>query len=500
MNRNSWIPLGRGGIGTSHKRNPSRFLHSERLIWPGQLRLWCLIILAGNIAACQPPVADSPLKVKGCKRCHAVTVDAAHNLACEDCHEGDIRGHTKAQAHGGLIARPAHPIHMEERCGTCHPEEVSKARGSTHFTLVGEVGAVWSAFFPEDTPPVVTALPVEEPPISARGLVADLLRRRCLRCHVYDEGDRYSGVHRGTGCAACHLHLQAEPSGMDHRFSRAVADSRCLTCHYANFVGWDFYGRFEKDHEEDYRAPLRHGKPLPRPYGLEWHEMTPDVHQQAEMHCTDCHPVGPCQGEERHAGCLDCHWGRDSGTSFGSAMAPMRPGHRSKDWARVSCAACHAVWTAEDRGRSLVRQDNPDYEFWAYLAVQGSSEVERVVWENLARAEGRQEPPLMRDKLDGKSRPGLWFQGFTERRWGPVRLGEDEHGRLSVLRPLLDLSLSYVDADGDVLFDNLRARSQGLRPYTPHTIGKADTFRALAVECWLEGQGRNGGPILEVGP
>ena len=38
------------------------------------------------------------------------------------------------------------------------------------------------------------------------------------------------------------------------------------------------------------------------------------------------------------------------------------------------------------------------------------------------------------------------------------------------------LSLSAVDKDGKVIFDNLRGDGDGLLPYTPHTIGSAGIF------------------------
>ncbi|NDY42820.1 hypothetical protein G3N55_08185 [Dissulfurirhabdus thermomarina] len=457
------------------------------------------------LAGCDVPVLDSPLAARGCRRCHPVRIDPAHDLACTRCHGGDPSGRTRAAAHRGLVAEPAHPDRMAATCGGCHPAETAAAARDRHFTLAGEIGAVWGAFFPGDRPPALSALPVEEPPETARGLVADLLRRRCLRCHVYDRGDDYAGVRHGTGCAACHL---ARGGGglASHRFTRRVPDERCLACHYANFVGWDYYGRFEKDYEEDYRAPLSRGEPLPRPYGVEWHEMTPDVHRRAGLACTDCHPAGPCSDRRRARGCLDCHLG---GGQRGGApgLDAARVGHRPADRARVDCAVCHAVWSVRDRGRALTRQDAPDYDFWWYLRVQGSSEVERIVTGNVEFRPPYRPPSLMRDKVSGRSRPGVWFEGFFDRRWTPVPVGPDGRGRLRVLRPVLDLSVSYLDADGLVPFDNLRPAgletpapvecrevSPACRPYTPHTIGRADALRTLRVERWLrrEGAGARG--------
>jgi len=109
----------------------------------------------------------------------------------------------------------------------------------------------------------------------------------------------------------------------------------------------------------------------------------------------------------------------------------------------------------------------------------------------------------MLDKITGEYRQGLWFESFTERRWGLVELGEDAYGRLTVIRPILDLSLTYVDSSGVVRFDNLQPKNINnnlgsgnvTRPgisslwlsYSPHTIGPADAFRTIYVRSWLNG-------------
>ncbi len=291
---------------------------------------------------------------------------------------------------------------------------------------------------------------------------------------------------RGTGCAACHM--RTTTSGpWDHRFYREVPDDRCLSCHYGNFVGWDYYGRFEADYEDEYRAPLFKGGHLKRIYGVEWQEMNPDVHKKLGYKCTACHTHGPCSGSGAKTRiCLSCHLNQAEIRK----LDEERIGHRPADRELVSCAACHALWAFVDRGRFLTRQDAPDLEFWEFLAVQGSSEVEKAVngWGNAGQS---QEEVGMTDKFTGRFHPGLWFQGFYFRRWAPVVLGETAEGRFEVLRPLLELYLSYVDKDGEVVFENLTPEGMdenpwlGWTPYWPHTIGRADTFRTRQVERWL---------------
>ena len=82
----------------------------------------------------------------------------------------------------------------------------------------------------------------------------------------------------------------------------------------------------------------------------------------------------------------------------------------------------------------------------------------------------------MPDTLTGKVMPGVWYKGFTERRWERMLVRQDSDGRIKVFRPILDLRLSYVDSDENVVFDNIRGEDQVLLPYTPHTTGKAGMF------------------------
>ena len=441
----------------------------------------CISILL--LFGCTNPDVRSPFKKNGCTNCHEVKIDKAHDIECADCHRGEPYANNMHEAHRGLIKFPAHPDTAAETCGKCHQKEVEQASKDIHYTLSNEIGKVWQAFFPDSQVPAIKALPVETFPTDTPTLISDLLRRRCLRCHLFYEGDDYSGTKRGTGCAACHMRF-TENGPWDHKFYKKVPDSRCLSCHYGNFVGWDYYGRFETDYEEDYRAPLNKGRHLPRPYGLEFHEMTPDVHKQAGMTCSNCHKKGPCMVGPpaskglAESGCLECHALPDTPGPNKKKLS-SRLGHTSQDFAKAACTSCHAIWSFRDEGRFLLRQDNPDMEDWYYLRTQGSSEIEKAVMGS--------GPAMMKDKINGEIRPGMWFQGFIRRRWAPVPIGKDAKGRFRVFRPIMNLYVSYLNEQEELLFDNMVPQKKdwpfkpGWMPYTPHTIGPADIFRSMEV-------------------
>ncbi len=410
---------------------------------------------------------------------------------------GDDRSPFSKKAHQGIVKSPSSPHFAKRFCIRCHKEQVEDVQKSTHYTLSGEIEGVWNAFFPGERPPSVQELRAVERPGNKRELVKDLLARRCLMCHVYYQGDDYAGTRRGKGCAACHMPVGNK---IRHTF-RKPSVTNCLSCHYANFTGWDFVGRFEKDYPEDFRAPLRRGQHISRPYGVEWLQMAPDVHhKEAGLTCLDCHKKGLFHVEKEYPkviSCRSCH-----------KRLSDRAGHRLMGACRADCQACHALWAPWDEGRSLMRQDSVDPEEWQFLEVEGSSEVEEQIRGASGLAYIGSFQPIMSDKIHGGDFKGLWFQGFEKRRWAPPVLGQNGSGRIAVLRPIKDMSLSYVDETGETLFDNLKPRPQdGWRmvypggdmipsssgasgvsfslPFHPHTIGKADIFRTILVERLL---------------
>ena len=426
--------------------------------------------------ACSPPYGYDAKK-SGCETCHKIKIDKAHNLGCTKCHKGNKGGYTRDLAHKGLLRHPASIKNAKRYCAPCHKNEMEAALNLPHYTLENEIGKVWSAFFPGDKPPKALEIKGIDNPKGKKDLIEDLLARRCLRCHVYYKGDDYSGTKRGLGCSACHLRFSKKGSHVFHRPSM----KNCLSCHYGNFVGWDFVGRFEKDFPEDFRAPFKNGEQVKRPYGLEWIEMSRDIHAQKGLICTDCHRLNEFHGEKsspKRGSCTDCH--NDLSKRFG----------HEKD-SRVFCASCHAKWGFYDFGIDLLRLDKPDMEDWSYIRFQGESEVENGM-------------DFMLDKINSIPVKGVWIKGFKKRRWWPLILGMTKEKKVSVIRPILDLSISYVNEEDDLVFENITpVLKDDIRPllknwylgdekgpsiwlgYTPHTIGRADIFRTLFIRNLL---------------
>jgi hypothetical protein len=430
----------------------------------------------------------------GCQTCHPFVLAGTHaTLTCTTCHNGDKQTADFNKAHVGLTARPAHPTNMQDKCGSCH-QQTTTAPASRHFTLANETNMVRRHFGADHDLKTLLDIPVAETPSSSLQLADDVLRRRCLRCHVYYEGDEYSKVRHGTGCAACHLEYQ-DGKLVSHRFLSRPTDRQCLSCHSGNRVGSDYYGLFDHDFKHEYRTPYQTDGSYPaRPYGVEQHRLSPDIHQQAGMTCSDCHLAMHGGNTMQTISCEACHL-RQNGqpapaphlrTEAGQLLLttsqeglelvvpPAPPPIHSQYQNKAACTVCHAQWSYNDQNTNLLRIDHDDYEEWDELFVQDSSEVEVLLLNGIYGAGG--VSPAMTDKITGQTRPGLWLKGFRTRRWEVPVIDFDRQGKLQVMRPVLDLQLSWVDENGKTVFDAISGKGKSLRAFTPHTIGKAGPF------------------------
>lgn len=442
-----------------------------------------------------------------CINCHAFNLDAAHDIGCTTCHNGNDQSDEMQQAHIGLIANPSHPDYMQQTCGSCHQEAVVSAAKSAHFTLQNKVNMVRTAFGADELLATLTDIPAHSTIQTELDLVDDLLRRHCLRCHVYWQGDAYPRTMRGTGCASCHLEYK-DGELKSHVFIKSPGDKQCLSCHHSNSVGGDFHGYFEHDFNLEYRTPYLFNNEHPRPYGLEHHPLVTDIHQQRGMTCIDCHDGGQLMGTAVHTAnipdsitCTSCHiWQpghplplanlqvnqnrqlilitKKSGTKL-TVPILRHPAHQIYGQ-KVSCVVCHAQWTFNDENTHLVRHDSIDYfHLWQRLTTQGSFDVEHKLTTNLSwYSDYYYDTAFMTDKIRSNSSLGIWFTGYEQRRWESLLINRDDDGVLKIFRPILDLHLSYVNMEGEVLFDafTIKDKNDRFKPYTPHTIGKAGAF------------------------
>ncbi len=352
-------------------------------------------------------------------------------------------------------------------------------------------------------------------------LGADLLRRSCLRCHLHSSGSKRAGEVRGKGCSACHIAYSnwSAEKPKRHAIVRNVGITACLKCHNSNHVGGDFVGLYEKDHNRGFKSPIVKGAQAPTIYGSEQHRLSSDVHFRASMGCTDCHTLDEIHGDGKpiktvtknvKITCISCHLSGDHPSVLrDSSGATLLLGRKEKtipQWnpdiashripahqASLTCSACHAAWSFQDYGLHLMLDERGEYWKWSINAAQNDPQVQSLLKnftgayaELIPPQEGRLpnlpedewKPPVSTDWISKETRPGIWYRGWTLRRWSNPPLGIDSDGKVSVLRPMYQYVISYVNGEDIPIWDRkiplTGANHPALvvNPYTPHTTAR----------------------------
>jgi hypothetical protein len=149
---------------------------------------------------------------------------------------------------------------------------------------------------------------------------------------------------------------------------------------------------------------------------------------------------------------------------------------------KMECHSCHALWSYQDFGFHLMREDRADYEKWGPLWIQNDPQVQSLLQRNLPLKREQWTAPSARDYLSGAVRPGIWYGGYSYRRFESPIFGINERGKTSAFRPLHQFVVSHLDERGKVLMDSAIPRTGegraglGFNPYAPHTIRK-ETLR-----------------------
>jgi len=408
------------------------------------------------ISSCQ---TSSQPKLKSCRDCHKEVLQAdlkirEHDISCSVCHEGTEEATDINKAHKGLIKTPvADKVFFV--CSECHKKETKEITNSQHYTYQKKVRFLLSKFgmnLPiSSLPELISFLEKENFVDKKAKFVLDFLGKRCFTCHIFYEGDDYELTRRGKGCLACHrAHTYQKPR-----------DEECLSCHYSIRIGMDYLGKTPHNWFEDYRSPFVEGKLPPRPYGIEYYSLKPDVHASLGLSCTDCHGKDEIMFGKKRANCLLCHK---------EILADGHIFHQGRVLEKVSCAVCHASFINQDEYKycELVR-DRKTAERFSEVFVQEASEIENYF---LSLWKGGNPTQAMKDGLTGKIKDGLWLCFLENRTFERIKLGKDKNGKVCVVRRER-IRLSF---DNTTLFVDLSLCK------FPHTIGKkANLFRSLEV-------------------
>lgn len=431
-----------------------------------------------------------------CQSCHR-SIETNCNLKCVACHTSPkARFIPDVSGHPAIIRNPSAEQWWEEKCTRCHADAISRFKNSLHYSasgIINQTRFLWgkqknlTASGAESWKELRTVhAPSGKTPAD---LVDHLLAGKCLRCHFAAEARQApAGMKRPAGCAACHVALDQKTGKPlhGHRFQKQVSDTTCLTCHNGNHVGGDYYGYFEHDYGAEYHSPF--GR---QPYfGAFQHRLQPDIHQKAGLQCMDCHStrdvMGSAQvrhyeGERPVVRCVTCHGGfnGESVTNknhAGKRFDPKIVAH-GKFHARITCTTCHAQWAYQDYGLHLFLDHTRHYEMWENFLWQGDGHLQRWLSRQLALPENKRQNARSINYLSGKEMPGIWYKGWTFRRWETPVLGWNTRGQIAVMRPLFQYFITFVDSLDRVWLDSARPQTAKGRvgwnwdAFVPHTIG-----------------------------
>jgi len=273
---------------------------------------------------------------------------------------------------------------------------------------------------------------------------------------VKNSGEK--GMKRKRNCLACHSKHKTKGKCQPKK----IAMDKCLSCHNKEFVGTDYKGLFPKDYSHSFRAPLQKNGNYPsQKYGIDFHNLNQDIHYKKGMSCVDCHNNKNGKNWENGVACKECH--KDL----------TKQNHKNYH-NNISCSACHSSWNMSSYELSVFRDDMADYDKWKDLTLQEDGYLKKFLTKALKSK--KKIKPVMPDWVDMKMKKGIWYSGWRYRRWEDFTLGNDENGMVKILRPIFQYRVSYRDANGTMLLDDVSSVDgkslEAWSPYSPHTITK----------------------------
>jgi len=337
-------------------------------------------------------------------------------------------------------------------CITCHPKKMEQCKNSNHFTMKNEINITRSAWGIKDSNVTLQTLPMPKDTIDKPAdLVDDFLRRKCLQCHLTSKEINPTQ----NLCLACHSpHVNKQDS-----FKAKPAQEKCLKCHNNNYIGTDYLGLFPHDYDKAYRSPLtKEGNYPKRPYGIDFHHLTPDIHHQKGLNCIDCHKNGNDKKWEDKVDCKSCH-------------SDISKQNHQEYHTNISCNTCHSAWNISNYELNVLRDDTKNYKQWKRLTVQEDKYLEKFLKKALKNPELK---PQMPDYLSNKLEDGVWYSGWRFKRWENFFLINDENGKIKIAIPRYQYRISFKNEKGEMIFDDVSQidgkKLEAFIPTSPHTV------------------------------
>ncbi|MGV7220890.1 MAG: multiheme c-type cytochrome [Nitrospinales bacterium] len=151
-----------------------------------------------------------------------------------------------------------------------------------------------------------------------------------------------------------------------------------------------------------------------------------------------------------------------------------------KHMATIECHACHARWSANEWGLHATKEQDLDINNWRNWSFS-----DPILQHILARPQEKWSLGMLDwstaktgpNDIQGKWKPGVWLNIFTETDWSTLILGKNERGKYSIFKPQHQYFITD-NSDPSILNNNktkISIASDGkpglvMAPHTPHTI------------------------------
>lgn len=345
-------------------------------------------------------------------------------------------------------------ILYSNECLTCHPKKIEQCEKSNHYTLKNAINITRKTWGIEDSNVTLQTLPMPKDDISKPAdLVDDFLRRKCLKCHLTSKT-----INKTQNlCLSCH---NKHTSKDDFKKAKPTQE-KCLKCHNNEFIGTDYLGLFPHDYDKSYRSPITKDGYYPdRPYGIDFHHLSSDIHYKKGMSCIDCHNKNVDTWEAK-VDCKSCH-------------SDISASNHKTYHNNISCNACHSSWNISSYELNVLRDDTPNYKQWKRLKVQDDIYLEKFLTKALKSK--KTIKPEMPDNITNELKDGIWYSGWRFRRWENFFLINSDDGKIKIAKPMYQYRISYKDKNGDMILNDQNKldgkKIEAFLPKEPHTITK----------------------------
>jgi len=340
-------------------------------------------------------------------------------------------------------------------CIKCHAAKMIQCKKSNHFTLKNAINITRQTWGIKDSNVTLQSLPQPKKDIrKPSDLVDDFLRRKCLKCHIASKTINKTN----NLCLSCH---NPHKNKFD-KYKAKPTQSKCLKCHNNEFIGTDYLGLFPHDYDKSYRSPITKDGYYPnRPYGIDFHHLSSDIHYDKGMSCIDCHKKTNNKSWESKVDCKSCH----------SSLSKQNHKNYHKN---LSCNSCHSSWNISSYELNVLRDDTPNYKQWKRLKVQDDIYLEKFL--RKAIKSKKTIPPKMPDYITNELKDGVWYSGWKFRRWENFFLINSNDGKIKIAKPMFQYRISFKNKNKNMILNDVYKingkKIEAFLPKEPHTIIK----------------------------